>query len=61
MVSGNFFYSAKPLGVREGVDFKLAGEVRRIEVDNFVKRLESGDVVLITSLGYSSSGAASTR
>ena len=56
VVSGNFFYSAKPLGVRGGVDFKLTGEVRRVEVDNLKKRLEAGDVVLLTSLGYSPSG-----
>ena len=56
VVSGNFFYSAKPLGVRGGVDYKLTGEVRRVEVDNMKKRLESGDVVLLTSLGYSPSG-----
>ena len=56
VVSGNFFYSAKPLGVRGGVDYKLTGEVRRVEVDNLKKRLEAGDVVLLTSLGYSPSG-----
>lgn len=56
VVSGNFFYSAKPLGVRDGVDFKFTGEVRRIEAENIKKRLESGDVVLLTSLGYSPSG-----
>lgn len=56
VVSGNFFYSAKPIGVRDGTDFKLSGEVRRIEVENLSKRLDSGDVVLLTSLGYSSSG-----
>jgi acetylglutamate kinase len=56
VISGNFFYSAKPVGVRNGTDFKLTGEVRRIEVDNFKKRLESGDIVLLTSLGHSHSG-----
>jgi acetylglutamate kinase len=56
VVSGNFFYSAKPLGVRDGVDFKLTGEVRRVEVENLRKRLEAGDIVMLTSLGYSSSG-----
>lgn len=56
MVSGNLFYSAKPLGVRDGIDFRLTGEVRKVEVDNFMRRLDSGDVVLLTSLGYSSSG-----
>ena len=56
VVSGNFFYTAKPLGVRDGIDFMFTGEVRRIEADNICKRLESGDVVLLTSLGYSPSG-----
>ena len=56
VVSGNFFYTAKPLGVRDGVDFKFTGEVRRIEAENIRRRLESGDVVLLTSLGYSPSG-----
>jgi amino-acid N-acetyltransferase len=56
VVSGNFFYSAKPYGVRDGVDYQLTGDVRKIEVDNIKKRLEFGDVVLLTSLGYSPSG-----
>ena len=56
VVSGNFVYTAKPLGVRYGIDFKFTGEVRRIESDNIRNRLESGDVVLLTSLGYSPSG-----
>lgn len=56
VVSGNFFYSAKPLGVREGVDYKFTGEVRKVDVDSFRKRLDCGDVVLLTSLGHSPSG-----
>lgn len=56
VVSGNFFYSAKPYGVRDGVDYQLTGDVRKIEVENIKKRLEFGDVVLLTSLGYSPSG-----
>ena len=36
--------------------FKLTGEVRRIEVENLKKRLEAGDVVMLTSVGYSPSG-----
>lgn len=56
VVSGNFFYSGKPLGVRGGVDYRFSGEVRRIEVENVQRRLEQGDVVLLTSLGYSPSG-----
>ena len=60
------FYTTQPLSsylsplfhtsVRGGIDYKLTGEVRRIEVENLKKRLEAGDVVLLTSLGYSPSG-----
>ena len=56
VVSGNFFYSAKPLGVRNGVDYKFTGEVRRVEVENLKQRLQGGDLVMLTSLGYSPSG-----
>lgn len=56
VVSGNFFYGAKPLGVRGGVDFKLTGEVRRIEEENIRRRLDGNDVVLLTSVGCSTSG-----
>lgn len=56
VVSGNFFYTAKPFGVRGGIDYQLTGEVRKIEATNINKRLESGDIVLLTSLGYSPSG-----
>jgi len=56
VVSGNFLYTAKPLGVRNGIDYKLSGEVRRIEVENINTRLEQGDICMLTSLGYSPSG-----
>jgi amino-acid N-acetyltransferase len=56
VVSGNLFYSAKPLGVRNGIDFQLTGEVRKVEVQNFKRRLDAGDVVLLSPLGYSASG-----
>lgn len=56
VVSGNLFYSAKPVGVRNGIDFRLSGEVRKIETENVRRRLEGGDVVLLTSLGHSHSG-----
>ena len=42
--------------MRDGVDYKLTGEVRKVEVENLRKRLEAGDVVMLTSVGYSSSG-----
>lgn len=56
MVSSNLFYSAKPFGIRDGVDFQFTGEVRRVDSDNIRKRLESQDIICLTSLGYSMSG-----
>jgi hypothetical protein len=35
---------------------RYTGEVRKIETENIMKRLEQGDVVLLTTLGYSASG-----
>eukprot|EP00128_Syssomonas_multiformis_P001363 Colp12_sorted_trinity150504_noHs@25659 len=55
VVSGNF-YSAQPVGVRDGVDFGHAGEVRKIDRDKISKRLDQGDVVILTGIGYSVSG-----
>ncbi|KAM3569922.1 hypothetical protein VYU27_008000, partial [Nannochloropsis oceanica] len=56
VVGGNFFYSAKPFGVIDGIDFGYTGEVRKIETENIIKRLNQGDVVLLSTLGYSASG-----
>src|SRR5512143_3354241 len=53
--SGNFI-TAKPLGVVEGVDMELTGEVRRIDTDAIRQRLDDGDIVLISPLGYSPTG-----
>jgi len=53
--SGNFI-TAKPLGVRDGVDMQLTGEVRRVDVDAIRQRLDDGDIVLISPLGYSPTG-----
>jgi len=56
VVGGNFFYSAKPYGVIEGIDFGYTGEVRKVDSDSIVKRLNQGDLVLLTTVGYSASG-----
>ena len=55
-VSTGNFITAKPLGVREGVDMLLTGEVRRVDVDAIQQRLDDGDIVLISPLGYSPTG-----
>lgn len=53
--SGNFV-TARPLGVREGVDYCHTGEVRRIDRDGIGRRLDAGDMVLLSPLGYSPTG-----
>nr|BAL53723.1 N-acetylglutamate synthase [uncultured Gammaproteobacteria bacterium] len=53
--SGNFVI-AKPVGVREGVDFEYTGEVRRIDREGIVQHLDQGSVVLLAPIGYSPTG-----
>lgn len=55
VASGNFV-TARPLGVRGGVDYEHTGEVRRIDADAIRERLGRGDVVLLSPLGYSPTG-----
>lgn len=53
--SGNFV-TARPLGIRNGVDFQHTGEVRRIDTDGINRQLDSGNIVLLSPLGYSPTG-----
>lgn len=54
-VSGNLVM-AKPLGVREGVDFDHSGEVRRVRTQAIEGLLEKGTLVVLPPLGFSSTG-----
>ena len=55
VTSGNFVV-AKPLGVRDGVDFQHTGEVRRVDCQGLAVKLDQGDVLLLPPLGYSPTG-----
>lgn len=55
VVSGNFV-TAKPKGVIDGVDFQHTGEVRRIDRRGIGQQLDQGNIVLLSSCGYSPSG-----
>jgi amino-acid N-acetyltransferase len=57
VASGNFV-TARPLGVREGVDLQHTGEVRKIDAASIRKRLDDGELVLLSPLGYSPTGEA---
>ena len=54
-MSGNF-YSAQPLGVRNGLNYEYSGLVRKVESGQILSSLNRGDVVVLTSLGVSPSG-----
>lgn len=55
VASGNFI-TAQPVGVRNGIDYKYTGEMRRLNVPKVVSLLEHNDIVLISNIGYSPSG-----
>jgi len=55
VASGNFV-TARPVGVLDGVDLAYGGEVRKVDVAAMVARLDQGDVVLLSPLGYSPTG-----
>ncbi len=55
VASGNFV-TAKPLGVRDGVDLQHTGEVRKIDAVGIRKRLDDGEMVLLSPMGYSPTG-----
>ena len=55
VASGNFV-TARPLGVIDGIDYGLTGEVRRVDAEAIRGRLDSGAVALVPPLGYSPTG-----
>lgn len=55
VASGNFI-TARPMGIRDGVDFAFTGEVRRVDTAAIERRLGDGSIVLVSALGYSPSG-----
>ena len=55
VASGNFI-TARPIGIRDGVDYEHTGEVRRIDAEAIRQRLADGAIVLVSPLGYSPTG-----
>jgi amino-acid N-acetyltransferase len=55
VATGNFV-TARPLGVRDGVDYCHTGEVRRIDATGIHQQLDAGRIVLLSSIGYSPTG-----
>ncbi|TQE14373.1 hypothetical protein C1H46_000292 [Malus baccata] len=53
--SGNFL-AAKRRGVVAGVDYGATGEIKKVDVSRMRKRLDDDCIVILSNLGYSSSG-----
>ena len=54
-VSGNFV-TARPYGIRDGVDYQMTGEVRSIDVEAIKNNLLHDHIVILGSMGYSATG-----
>ena len=48
--------TAQPLGIKEGIDFCLAGRVRKIDVEGLELHLSQGSIPVISPIGYSVTG-----
>ncbi len=55
-VAGGNFITAQPIGVINGVDLQHTGSVRKVDIDALNDRMEFGEVVLLSPLGYSPTG-----
>jgi amino-acid N-acetyltransferase len=55
VASGNYI-TARPIGVRNGVDFQFTGAVRKVDAAALAAQLDVVDIVLVPHLGYSSTG-----
>ena len=53
--SGNFVL-ARPIGIRDGVDYLHTGEVRRVDAQSINQHLALGEVVIISPVGFSPTG-----
>lgn len=55
VISGNFV-TAQPYGIRDGVDYMHTGEVRKIDHKAINQALGHNSIVLLSPIGYSSTG-----
>ena len=57
VVSGNYV-TARPYGVRDGIDYQHTGEVRKVDTNAIQAQLQLGNITLLSPIGYSPSGEA---
>ena len=54
-ISGNFV-TARPFGIRDGVDYQMTGEVRSIDVAAIRHNLNNNHIVILGPTGFSATG-----
>lgn len=55
-VAGGNWVTARPVGVRNGIDHQLTGEVRRVDIDTIRGVLAQDRIALLSPIGYSPTG-----
>ena len=55
-VTGGNFVTAKPLGVKDGIDYQHTGAVRKIDAETIQEQLRAQGLVLISPIGFSPTG-----
>jgi amino-acid N-acetyltransferase len=55
-IAGGNFITAQPIGIINGMDMQHTGSVRKVDVAALNDRMEFGEVVLLSPLGYSPTG-----
>jgi amino-acid N-acetyltransferase len=55
VASGNWI-TARPVGVRDGIDLQFTGEVRRVDVATIRQVLDQDRIALLSPVGYSPTG-----
>ncbi|NGY04601.1 amino-acid N-acetyltransferase [Solimonas terrae] len=55
-VAGGNWITARPVGVRSGVDHQFTGEVRRVDTETITQVLAQDRIALLSPIGYSPTG-----
>ncbi len=55
-VTGGNWVTARPVGVRHGVDHQFTGEVRRVDTETIAGMLAQDRIALLSPIGYSPTG-----
>jgi len=55
-VAGGNWVTARPVGIRNGIDHQYTGEVRRVDAEAIRRELDADRIALISPVGYSPTG-----